>query len=184
MRHGQRTHPGGPWYAKVRWPVDFILTEGVWNRRASEEERSCRERTQVLRISARYCGPVPITEEKQMEESLYWFVAGLEASEVHAKVGNVVIFTLFLAFPLEQWIQRCCGLGWWWTANLFGAVEKASLYLTASAKSYQRVFRLCSTCDLSFTAHQKYRAINMHSSSKRQSLEMTLPRKVVSSVTD
>ena len=26
---------------KVRWPVDFVLTGGIWYRQVSEEERSC-----------------------------------------------------------------------------------------------------------------------------------------------
>lgn len=32
-----------PWYAKERWPDGFVMTEGIWNRRVSEEERIWRE---------------------------------------------------------------------------------------------------------------------------------------------
>ena len=44
----------GPWYATVRWPVDFVSTEGIGNRLVSEEERSCQEGTPISRVLATY----------------------------------------------------------------------------------------------------------------------------------
>ena len=78
----------GPWCAELRRPVDFVSTEGIGNRRVSEEERSCREGTQISRTSARYLGPVPVTEENRWKRVCTCFAAGLEASEVHAEVGK------------------------------------------------------------------------------------------------
>lgn len=34
-----------PWYAKVYWSDNFVLTKGIQNRQASEEEQSCQEGT-------------------------------------------------------------------------------------------------------------------------------------------
>ena len=38
MLSGSWFQTGGPWYKTVRWPVDFVWTEGIGNGRVSEDE--------------------------------------------------------------------------------------------------------------------------------------------------
>ena len=76
----------GLWRIKVRWPVDFVLTEGIWNRRVSGEKRSCRKGTQILRMLARYWGPVPVTDGREFVVELLMVWKSVKCIE---KWGNM-----------------------------------------------------------------------------------------------
>ena len=79
----------GPCYAKECWPVDFVLTEGTWNRQVLEKVQTKSSGTnenfknvsKVLRTCA----------SKRREKDGREFIAGfdgLEASEAPAEVGK------------------------------------------------------------------------------------------------
>ena len=74
-----------PWCAEERWPVDFVLTDGIWHRRVQERNGG-------------YWGPV------QQGNVCCWFADRLKASGVEQKMKSKPSFN-----QLKTTRRLCCG---------------------------------------------------------------------------
>ena len=112
----------GPWYAKVRWPVDIVLTDWIWN--------SVREGTKLS--GRKYCFNIVLSPLSWIFSFSFLFFSPQVIQDFRSEMQSWIV--AIICWRSDIWPDVCncvssaklsCNKEWWsTTADTFGIQDK------------------------------------------------------------